>query len=156
MQSEDWVKNATYSPIVGIAQNEPNFLVAGAEGRLDRVGLGDPIFCRIKAELINGALFEIRRILPELLRLKRYERRAAARRDRAIRTLTQSEDEGQNATCSSIIAIAQNEPNFLVAAQTCGSAGNRPVARDADRAGRARRKPCRSARSALSRKARSR
>ena len=34
----------------------------------------------------------VRRALPELLRLNRYERRAAARRDRAIRTLTQSED----------------------------------------------------------------
>jgi hypothetical protein len=30
--------------------------------------------------------------LPELLRLNRYERHAAARRDRAIRRLTQSED----------------------------------------------------------------
>jgi hypothetical protein len=75
MQSEDWVKNATYSPIVGIAQNEPNFLVAGADVRLDRVRLGDPRFCRIKAELINGALFEaVRRIPPELVRLNRYER----------------------------------------------------------------------------------
>ena len=34
----------------------------------------------------------VRRALPELVRLNRYERRAAARRDRAIRTLTQSED----------------------------------------------------------------
>ena len=33
----------------------------------------------------------IRRLLPELLRLNRYERRAAARRDRAIRALTQNE-----------------------------------------------------------------
>jgi hypothetical protein len=33
-----------------------------------------------------------RRALPELVRLYRYERRAAARRDRAIRALTQSED----------------------------------------------------------------
>jgi hypothetical protein len=32
------------------------------------------------------------RLVPELLRLNRYERRAAARRDRAIRRLTQSED----------------------------------------------------------------
>ena len=34
----------------------------------------------------------VRRALPDLLRLNRYERRAAARRDRAIRRLTQSED----------------------------------------------------------------
>jgi hypothetical protein len=34
----------------------------------------------------------IRRALPDLLRLNRYERRAASRRDRAIRTLTQSKD----------------------------------------------------------------
>jgi hypothetical protein len=34
----------------------------------------------------------VRRALPELVRLNRYERRAAARRDRAIRNLTQSED----------------------------------------------------------------
>jgi hypothetical protein len=33
----------------------------------------------------------IARALPDLLRLNRYERRAAARRDRAIRALTQSE-----------------------------------------------------------------
>ena len=33
----------------------------------------------------------VRRALPELLRLNRYERRAAARRDRAIRRLTQRE-----------------------------------------------------------------
>ena len=31
----------------------------------------------------------VRRALPDLVRLNRYERRAAARRDRAIRTLTQ-------------------------------------------------------------------
>jgi hypothetical protein len=42
-------------------------------------------FRRIKAELINGALFEaVRRVVPDLLRLNRYERRAAAPRDRAI------------------------------------------------------------------------
>ena len=34
----------------------------------------------------------VRRVLPELIRLHRYERRAAARRDRAIRRLTQTED----------------------------------------------------------------
>ena len=34
----------------------------------------------------------VRRALPELLRLNRYERRAAARRDRAIRRLMQGED----------------------------------------------------------------
>jgi hypothetical protein len=34
----------------------------------------------------------VRRALPDLLRLNRYERRAAARRDRAIRALTQSKD----------------------------------------------------------------
>jgi hypothetical protein len=34
----------------------------------------------------------VRRALPELVRLNRYERRAVARRDRAIRALTQSED----------------------------------------------------------------
>jgi hypothetical protein len=34
----------------------------------------------------------VRRVLPHLLRLHRYERRAAARRDRAIRRLMQSED----------------------------------------------------------------
>ena len=34
----------------------------------------------------------VRRALPDLLRLNRYERRAAARRDRAIRRLMQSED----------------------------------------------------------------
>jgi hypothetical protein len=34
----------------------------------------------------------VRRVLPELVRLNRYERRAAARRDRAIRCLAQSED----------------------------------------------------------------
>jgi hypothetical protein len=34
----------------------------------------------------------VRRALPELVRLNRYERRAAARRDRAIRTLAQRED----------------------------------------------------------------
>ena len=34
----------------------------------------------------------VRRALPDLLRLNRYERRAAARRDRAIRALTQSRD----------------------------------------------------------------
>jgi hypothetical protein len=34
----------------------------------------------------------VRRALLDLLRLNRYERRAAVRRDRAIRTLTQSED----------------------------------------------------------------
>jgi hypothetical protein len=34
----------------------------------------------------------VRRALPELVRLNRYDRRAAARRDRAIRALTQSED----------------------------------------------------------------
>jgi hypothetical protein len=34
----------------------------------------------------------VRRALPELVRLDRYERRAAARRDRAIQALTQSED----------------------------------------------------------------
>ncbi|PWT90322.1 MAG: hypothetical protein C5B56_05600 [Proteobacteria bacterium] len=34
----------------------------------------------------------IRRALPDLLRLNRYERRAAARRDRTIRHLTQSKD----------------------------------------------------------------
>jgi hypothetical protein len=33
-----------------------------------------------------------RRALPELVRLNRYERRAVARRDRAIRALTESED----------------------------------------------------------------
>jgi hypothetical protein len=34
----------------------------------------------------------VRRALPDLVRLTRYERRAAGRRDRAIRSLTQSED----------------------------------------------------------------
>jgi hypothetical protein len=34
----------------------------------------------------------VRRVLPELARLNRYERRAAGRRDRAIRRLVQSED----------------------------------------------------------------
>jgi len=34
----------------------------------------------------------VRRALPDLLRLNRYERRAAARRDRAIRALMQSKD----------------------------------------------------------------
>ena len=34
----------------------------------------------------------VRRALPDLLRLNRYERRAAARRDRAIRRLMQGED----------------------------------------------------------------
>jgi hypothetical protein len=34
----------------------------------------------------------VRRALPELVRLTRYERRAAGRRERAIRRLTQSED----------------------------------------------------------------
>jgi len=34
----------------------------------------------------------IRHALPDLLRLNRYERRAAARRDRAIRRLMQGED----------------------------------------------------------------
>ena len=33
-----------------------------------------------------------RRALPDLVRLNRYERRAAARRDRAIRRLTQREE----------------------------------------------------------------
>jgi hypothetical protein len=66
-------------------------------------------FHRIKAELINGALFDaltnlLEQVLPadefessysalpELVRLTRYERRAAGRRERAIRRLTQSED----------------------------------------------------------------
>ena len=34
----------------------------------------------------------VRRALPDLVRLNRYERRAAARRDRAIRALMQSKD----------------------------------------------------------------
>ena len=34
----------------------------------------------------------VRRSLPELVGLQRYERRAAGRRDRAIHRLTQSED----------------------------------------------------------------
>ena len=34
----------------------------------------------------------VRRVLPDLVRLNRYERRAAARRARAIRRLMQSDD----------------------------------------------------------------
>ena len=39
----------------------------------------------------------VRRILPDLVRVGRYECRAAARRDRAIRELTQSEAETRDA-----------------------------------------------------------
>jgi hypothetical protein len=40
----------------------------------------------------------VRRVLPELLRLERYEARAAARRDRAIRQLTQRDIKLKNTT----------------------------------------------------------
>lgn len=40
----------------------------------------------------------VRRVLPELLRLERYEAHAAARRDRAIRELTQRDIKFKNTT----------------------------------------------------------
>jgi hypothetical protein len=54
----------------------------------------------------------VRRALPDLLRLNRYERRAAARRDRAIRSLTKSEYYVQGSTYTRNVRISQNEPNF--------------------------------------------
>jgi hypothetical protein len=81
-----------------LLQNEPNFLLSDH-------GLGNsalPV-----AQCVCGVFSSskrtseaVRRALPDLLRLNRYERRAAARRDRAIRALTQSEH------------FLQNEPNF--------------------------------------------
>jgi hypothetical protein len=75
--------------------------IAEAEFELARVQ-------RIKVALIERAAIDplppmpeeeaqrtaeaVRRALPELVRLTRYERRAAGRRERAIRRLTQSED----------------------------------------------------------------
>jgi hypothetical protein len=50
----------------------------------------------------------IRRVLPELLKLDRYERSACARRDRALRELI-----GKRVQCAqSRVADVQNEPNF--------------------------------------------
>jgi hypothetical protein len=53
----------------------------------------------------------VRRVLPDLLRLSRYERRAAARRDRAICRLMQSED----AICSSKCSDLAKRTQFLFA-----------------------------------------
>jgi hypothetical protein len=48
----------------------------------------------------------VRRALPELIKLDRYESRAAARRDKAIRNITIS------TTSDGLTLFSPNEPNF--------------------------------------------
>jgi hypothetical protein len=72
----------------------------------------------VRIAILNRALGEqngsawptgLRRVIPELLKLDRYESRALARRNRALRDLTRDQAYRPGRT-----KILQNEPNFLV------------------------------------------
>lgn len=72
--------------------------VGGAPFRIKRPKSASGALASIQAEKPEHIAEAIRRALPELARLARYEIRAAARRDRAIRALIESECKSGDST----------------------------------------------------------